>query len=367
MNSIFGFSADGETRRSPRRGRAFGITFGLLFLANLGAEIVQYSGWHRIIAGTGFVVFLALYYGAALIRGSWSDPITPRSWLLYGLFATAALVLPLLGGSDWVGMPVYLSVLSAIFLPSRFATLGVGLSTAAAALVCLAAGTTTGAVWAVSISALSVGVMMLAFRHSRELLEQLRVARAEVARLAASEERLRIARDLHDLLGHSLSLIVLKSELAKRLAPVDTDRSVQEITDINQVARQALADVRETVSGYRRRSLAEELDSARGVLTAAGVEPVVRMSGTPLPPEQDALFAWVVREGVTNIVRHARASRAEISVTSSTVEISDNGQGTESYCPGNGLSGLGERISDAHGVLTSGPGPGGGFTVRVTL
>jgi two-component system sensor histidine kinase DesK len=367
MNSIFGFAADGETRKSPRRGRAIGLSFGLLFLVNLGAEIVLFSGWHRIIAGTGFLVFLVLYYGAALIRENWSAPITPRQWLLYGLFVMAALGFPLLGGPDWVSMPVYLSVISAVFLPRRLAPLSVGISTAAAALICLATGTTTGALWAVSISTLSIGVLMLGFRHSRELVEQLRVARAEVARLAASEERLRIARDLHDLLGHSLSLIVLKSELAGRLAPVDTDRSVQEIKDINQVARQALADVRETVSGYRRRSLAEELDSARGVLTAAGVEPVVRMSGTPLPEDQDALFAWVVREGVTNIVRHSRASRAEISVTGSTVEVSDNGQGSEAYRPGNGLSGLHERISEAQGVLTSGPRPGGGFTVKVTL
>jgi two-component system sensor histidine kinase DesK len=163
---------------------------------------------------------------------------------------------------------------------------------------------------------------------------------------------------------------VLKSELAGRLAE-RSPQVRQEIADIESVARKALVEVREAVTGYRQRSLPEELDSARVVLAAAGVQAEVRVSGTPLPDLLDGLFGWSVREGTTNVVRHARATRCEIKVTfdgrRATLEIVDNGRGGDGpYETGSGLSGLGERVSGAGGSLRAAP-TAGGFLLRVQV
>ncbi len=214
------------------------------------------------------------------------------------------------------------------------------------------------------------------------LVGQLRQARDEVARLAASEERLRIARDLHDLLGHSLSLIVLKSELAGRLAESGSERALPEIRDIESVARQALVEVREAVTGYRQRGLSGELDGARAALEAAGTQVKIRMAGTPLPGDLDGLLGWAVREGVTNVIRHARAASCEIDVRhdgrSAVLEIVDDGCGTAPYGQaaeradgrpgerGNGLTGLTERVEAVGGTVFAGPRETG-FALRVAV
>ncbi|GAB3674052.1 hypothetical protein GCM10027589_44000 [Actinocorallia lasiicapitis] len=310
---------------------------------------------------------MALYYATALVRDSWFDPVPARGWVLFGALATLTAALPLALGEEWTGLPIYLSITCALFLPHRFVYAGIFSTTGLSALLCAAVtDDVDGSVYIV-FATLGLGIMMAGFRHSRQLLQQLREARAEVARLAASEERLRIARDLHDLLGHSLSLIVLKSELAARLAVKDPAKAELEVRDINKVAREALADVRETVSGYRQRTLAEELDSCRAVLAAAGITPTVRTSGTPLPAEQDALFAWVVREAVTNVVRHSQAATCTIEVAGSVAHIADDGGGAAGFTPGNGLTGLRERVESTGGTVVAGPRPGGGFAVKVSL
>ena len=186
-----------------------------------------------------------------------------------------------------------------------------------------------------------------------------------------AEERLRFSRDLHDLLGHTLSLIVVKSEAARRLAPRSMDAALAQITDIESVGRQALTEIREAVTGYRDAALAAELDRARELLDAAGVEAVVRQSGPPLGPRSEALLGWVVREAATNVVRHARAGRCEIEVAATSEQtrltITDDGRGVGSTTPGSGLKGLAERITAAGGALESGPEPRGGFRVTAVL
>ncbi len=143
---------------------------------------------------------------------------------------------------------------------------------------------------------------------------------------------MRFSRDLHDLLGHTLSVIVVKSEAARRLAPRDMDAALGQITDIEAVGRQALTEIREAVTGYREGSLATELDRARSALTAADIDPVVRQSGPPLTPQNEALLGWVVREAVTNAVRHSGATRCEITVDGILdrvrLTVADNGPGT---------------------------------------
>ncbi|MFJ7147965.1 sensor histidine kinase [Streptomyces sp. NPDC100445] len=218
-----------------------------------------------------------------------------------------------------------------------------------------------------------------------EVVRELRAAREELARQAVEKERLRFSRDLHDLLGHTLSVIVVKSEAARRLAPRNLDAALAQVTDIEAVGRQALTEIREAVTGYREGSMATELTRARSALSAASVEPVVHRSGTPLDPQSEALLGWVVREAVTNVVRHSRATRCEITVESTSegarLTVTDNGTGTGTGADagvgagegagrrvgGTGLKGLSERLAAAAGSLTAGPAPRGGFTVTARL
>lgn len=209
-----------------------------------------------------------------------------------------------------------------------------------------------------------------------EAVRDLRAAREELARRAVEQERLRFSRDLHDLLGHTLSVIVIKSEAARRLADRDLAAALTQIGDIESVGRQALTEIREAVTGYREGSLATELSRACSALTAASVEPVVRQSGTPLAPQTEALLGWVVREAVTNVVRHSDATRCDITVDSDTEQarltVTDNGTGKAVTRPaegigGTGLKGLTERLAAAGGSLKAGPSPRGGFTVTAEL
>ncbi|MFD9003518.1 sensor histidine kinase [Streptomyces sp. NPDC059582] len=216
-----------------------------------------------------------------------------------------------------------------------------------------------------------------------EAVRELRAAREELARRAVEKERLRFSRDLHDLLGHTLSVIVVKSEAARRLAPRDMAASLAQIADIESVGRQALTEIREAVTGYRDGSLATELDRARSALTAAGIEPSVRQSGPPLVSQAEALLGWVVREAVTNVVRHSGATHCEIAVSGGEDRVrltvtddgtgptpgsaSDPATGPAPGIGGTGLKGLTERLATAGGSLAAGPGPRCGFVVRAEL
>jgi two-component system sensor histidine kinase DesK len=217
--------------------------------------------------------------------------------------------------------------------------------------------------------------ILAAVRANREL----RAARDEIARLAVAEERLRFARDLHDLLGHTLSLIALKSELAGRLVRPAPERAVAEIGDVEAAARTALHEVREAVAGYRQPALVSELAAARELLEAAGI--AVSLTGTPpvaLPSGVEATLAWTVREGVTNVIRHSRAHQCAIRLTRQEdgvgVEVSDDGEAGGSLAmqptasgAGSGLRGLAERVSALGGTFEAGPRAGGGFRLAVSL
>lgn len=254
-----------------------------------------------------------------------------------------------------------------------------------AALIVLASCAVTVAVWrgdhvsepwTIGYGTFLSGAVTAAILTLSETVTELRATRQELARSAVEKERLRFSRDLHDLLGHTLSVIVIKSEAARRLAPRDIDAALEQVTDIESVGRQALTEIREAVTGYREGSLATELDRARSALTAAGIEPVVRRSGPPLAPQSDALLGWVAREAVTNVVRHSGATRCVFVVDSTTerarLTVTDDGrgpgdaQGTPAV-GGTGLKGLTERLAAAGGSLDSGPGTHGGFTVTAEL
>ena len=212
----------------------------------------------------------------------------------------------------------------------------------------------------------SVGISVLI----RTVIE-LRQAREELARLAVGEERLRFARDLHDLLGHSLSVVVLKSELAQQLMERNPARAAAEIGEVEKVAREALRDVREAVAGYRRTNLATELSGAREMLESAGISCLLQEQAGTLADDTETALAWAVREGATNVLRHSHARECLVRLTRANgqamLEILDDGRGADSAPAGNGLRGLGERVRAVGGEVQTGPGDGKGFRLLVTV
>lgn len=207
------------------------------------------------------------------------------------------------------------------------------------------------AIWPIVFNIL-IAAMSLHTSERARANARLRLAHDEVEHLAKMAERERIARDLHDLLGHTLSLIILKSELASKLADRDVERSRAEIRDVERISREALAQVRAAVSGYRAGGLRSELDAARNALTSAGVAFVCNVDSIAIPPAFEAVLALAVREAVTNIVRHAHAGRCTISLTPPCVlTIEDDGRGgSEPF--GSGLAGMRERVEALGGTLS---------------
>ena len=183
-----------------------------------------------------------------------------------------------------------------------------------------------------AVPILLIGVVQAAFYQQIRAKVELTRARTDLARLAVSEERLRIARDLHDILGQRLSAVSLKAELAARLVERDPTRAATEMGEVAAVARAALSDVRETVSGYRALTLATEIETARALLIAAGVSVEVACGGDPLPEPLDECAGAVVREAVTNVIRHAGSGRCAIQIGRESgavvVEVRDTGTGT---------------------------------------
>ena len=303
-----------------------------------------------VLAGlTALVLYLSLAYGSAFL------------WLFVGVSAMMGLILP-----------AYSAFAAVVVLTLLTLALGVGFSGGIARtdwlhllpLVLLVRG---------------LGLDMIGIARLADALRELHAARGELARQAVIEERLRLARDLHDLLGHTLSLITLKSELAGRLLEREPARAAQEIHEIEREARQALGEVRQAVAGYRQPTLRSELVGARQMLEAAGVTCTVEHTAGTLPPAIDAVLGWTVREGVTNVIRHSRARQCTIRVSGENgrtwVEVTNDGYrekepGTIHSRMGSGLSGLTERITAQGGHIEAGPlfGDGNpGYRLRVEL
>jgi two-component system sensor histidine kinase DesK len=176
-----------------------------------------------------------------------------------------------------------------------------------------------GEQWSAAFSTLFAGAAVYAARIAFGRNRDLMAAREEMAQMAVAEERSRMTRDLHDILGHSLTVITVKAELAGRLLGADEDRAAAEIADIERLAREALTDVRATIAGRRAVSLAPELANARGALIAANIEADMPNAVDEVPAGNRELFGWAVREGVTNVLRHSKASHCIIRLTSTSV------------------------------------------------
>ncbi len=263
-----------------------------------------------------------------------NDPgAQPTPWLILAIILVLAIVLFVVGGKsgDWIPALAFAAAMCGRYSSTPVPAIIVSVA-------CAAAGLATASVHhynsGAAFSAVAIGPLagLFAFGAGRraDTLDKLRRTRAELARAAVAEERLRIARDLHDLLGHTLSLITLKAQLAGRVIGSDPDRAAAEIAELEAVARQSLSDVRGAVAGFRQPDLAGELAAARQLLDAAGIASDISSAGAEhLAQQVDAALAWAVREGATNVVRHSRATRVAIRVTArdsvAVAEISDNG------------------------------------------
>ncbi len=215
-----------------------------------------------------------------------------------------------------------------------------------------------------------VGSVIIQQYQKKRLTEKLLVAQEEVQHLATVAERERIGRDLHDLLGHTLSVIVLKSELASRLAESDWQRAVAEIRDVERISREALAEVRSAVQGYRSGGIDREVAEARATLESAGIWMEASVEPPPLSPAQERVFAMALREAVTNVVRHAQATVCHLSLRQSgrwcELEVADNGRGGVA-AEGNGLSGMRERVEALGGELERHGAAGTLLRIRVPV
>ncbi len=210
------------------------------------------------------------------------------------------------------------------------------------------------------------GLAMFGFGRVIYANRALAETRTELARLATENERTRIARDLHDLLGHSLTTITIKAELARRLAPHDTEGAVREISEVAALTRRALGDVRAAVSNYRGVNLAGELALGRELLHAAGIAAELPPAVEVVDEATQELFGWVLREGITNVVRHSHAGSCTVRISATSVEILDDGIGTAARC-GNGLTGLAERVALVGGTIEAGPTSPRGWRLKVLL
>jgi two-component system sensor histidine kinase DesK len=357
-----------------------------LFFPILSLIQTHPPGLGLLVTIAGLIIYVATYFWimwphpldeGRRARFRLQKPIT----LIIGL-TVLVLFLSIKYGSSFLWLFIGVSAIAGLMLSFRNASIAVfGLTLLTLGFSLYAGGSIASANWLQIIPLVllvrGLGLDMIGFVRLSDALRELHSAREELARQAVMEERLRMARDLHDLLGHTLSLITLKSELAGRLLEKDPQTASQEVHEIERVARQALREVREAVVEYRKRTLDGELDGARQILEAAGVTFTVEDGTQSLPPNTDAVLGWFVREGVTNVIRHSRAQHCLIRITSTDeyvrAEVINDGQPREenSKAPmGSGLSGLAERVAELGGRIETGTpssSEGIGYLLRVEI
>lgn len=321
----------------------------------------DHTQWATVLGTLGLVVFVGCYL-LLVFRPSpkMLNPVQVRVVLAF--LGALAVTLSLTLGSPWLVLFVYVSVCAGAALPLRTARWLIPVAAAVLVVIGLAGDHPREIITALVFPALLGGFSMTGIRQMILTTIQLREARATVAQLAANEERLRLARDLHDLLGHSLSLITLKSELAGRMLPDHPDQAAAQVADIERVSRQALVDVRSAVTGYRRPTLPGELAGARTALAAAGITADIPAEPPEdLPEKQEEVLAWALREAVTNVVRHSGAPHCTVTLAPRQtldgrvleLTVADDGRGASGTTPGNGLTGIAERLATVDGTLTT--------------
>jgi two-component system sensor histidine kinase DesK len=357
------------------------LAFPLLSLLQTSPE-----GLHLLVAVAGLVIFAVTYF---LVM--WPHPLNEQPRIRYRLRTSLILIvvltvlvwfLSILFGGSFLWLFIGVSAIAGIRLSFRNASIAVIVLTLLTLGVSVtASGRIASANWLQIIPLVllvrGLGLDMVGFVRLSDALRELHTAREELAYQAVNEERLRMARDLHDLLGHTLSLITLKSELAGRLLEKNPQAATQEIHEVERVARQALREVREAVAGYRQSTLRSELEGARQILEAAAIDFTVEYETQVFPQSVEAVLAWVVREGVTNVIRHSHAKHCLIRIMSTgeyiRAEVINDGYPREENSKGqmgSGLSGLTERVAGQGGRIETGTSPssnGIGYHLKVEI
>ena len=368
-----------------RAARTGGILFTGVWLLYLIGAVADLVTWHYgvlyVAGGLAIVAVFCTVYLALVPSWPWS----PRHAMPgLGLLAVLAVIFCLFYGQvGAAGLWIFLSSASGVLVVDR--RWAVRAVVACIACYCLFAATThrhSEDFLNNLLPVVFIGFAMIGLRQHFALTAELRRAREEVEQLAANDERLRLARDMHDLTGQSLSMITLKSELAARLlsrlpASPGRDRVHDEIEQVAAVSRQTLKDIREAISGYRRPTLAVEIITARSALASAGIaahdDPELTLLSGTFDPAAEAALAWCLREAVTNVVRHSGAANCRLSLSrrgkSLALTVRDDGSGQVSHpeAPGSGLRGMSERLTAVGGSLELRPDERPGFCLSATV
>jgi len=360
---------DTDPQDRARFGRLLGAGIWLFFLGNpLGALIRNDNQLERWTGLASLAVFVPVYlYGLAHIPEFHLHRRRLHAWTYIAvLVACFAVIVPGAGDSSTTCL-VFITALAVAILPKleALAVVIVMFAGITAASYAVEDWSAHGNNFAVLLAAAAVWSFRLAWQRQAKLM----AAEQDLSELAVQEERARIARDLHDILGHSLTVISVKAELAERLFDDDPVRARAELEDLQRLSRDALADVRSTAQGIRGISLPGEIASARMALESAGIEPSLPTVADDVPSRWRELFAWTLREGVTNVIRHSQATRCEVELDPDRIRVSDDGRGP---CPddgsGNGLEGLRQRARLAGATVTTSAGPGDrGFSLTVSV
>ncbi|HVT97869.1 MAG TPA: sensor histidine kinase [Acidobacteriaceae bacterium] len=324
--------------------------------------IQQHSTKVWVEFAIAYGIFLAIYCGLVFSRSH-----RTQYWLLVGMGLLAMAYYPFNGGS--CGMFIYV----AAFVPFIAESILVSVGTLIAATLTMAGEGYYLHIspwsWGIcSFFAVAVGAGNLLAAQRMRANKKLGLAHEQIAHLAKLAERERIARDLHDVLGHTLSVVVLKSELAGKLMQRDPERARHEIGEVEQIARKALSEVREAIRGYRSEGLAAEIARAKKTLDAAGVTLECGVKPPQLAPAEETVLSLIVREAVTNIVRHAQASHCRLEFASNgfgtALTVEDDGRGGVRE-EGNGLRGMRERVESLGGKLRIDSGQGTRLLVEI--
>lgn len=352
-------------------GRRFGWVLSCVWLLYLIDPLSDLLGdphptWERVVGLALSAVFVfaygfTIYSGFARMHGArrWGLALFPA-----GLLAIALVMSSFVGSS--AATYVIFAVAGAIVVWPPLAT--TQLSVLAVLWVSWILPWLLGEPASIELGIIMAAVagLMFVIRRMQGQEAVIRRAHEDLAALAVDAERARFSRDLHDIVGHSLTAIIVKAELARKLAERRPENVAPEVSDIERLARETLEDVRRTVAGYREVTLAGELASARSVLAAAGIAADLPHAVDEVPGELRVLFGWVVREGVTNVVRHSRARSCRVELTATSVEVIDDGRGGTAG-PGTGLTGLRERVAALGGTLTATSEESGGFRLRAVV